>query len=229
MGCCIANRRMLYDTILERRVIFLPARGQHEPKHQIHNKGIANVCINGEWNTLEVVIGNRQFDKIHRISGETMLDMFENGSCVPFLKFHQIQFMCDGDEPCILTYDIVSLKTPETFEFVYKSQQSMDKVDTYMTIQSVPLSFNNLIEKLTIHCEYPVNDIAFHYDKCSPSVQVTRKTNSLWELDFDKKPVNFSQIDFPFLCVWTQTTNTIRAFATGIQTAQSRYGLMQIV
>ena len=220
--------RIPYDSILERRVVEF-TRGCHEPDHQVHNRGIANVRIDGEWDTLEVDIGNKQIDKIHRLSGTHVFDIFENGSCIPFLKFHRIQFMYTGSASCMLSYDIVSLDAPEKFEFAYKSQQYTGKVDTSMPIQSVPLSFNNLIEKLTIHCEYPVTAITFFYREHGPSLPVIQKTKSIWVLDFSIQSVNFSQLDYPFLCIQTPTTNTIRVFATGIQLVQSMHGLIRII
>ena len=219
--------RITYDRILERRVIFLPKNGYHKPEHQIHNCGIANVCINGDWDTLEVDMGNKRLDKIHSISGNNLFDIFENGSCVPFLKFHAIEFMCKGYNHCILSYDIVSLNTPEKCEFFYKSQQFTDEVDTNMTIQSITLSFNHPIEKLTAHCEYPVTAINFFYSQHGPSLLFTRKSESIWELDFGRKPVNFSLIDSPSLEVCTPTLNRLRIFATGIQIAQIMYGMMR--
>jgi hypothetical protein len=225
----LRGSRVTYDNIIERRIIFIPENGHHEPEHQIHNRGIANVRIDGDWDTLEVDIGNWQFDKIHRVSGTTVFDIFENGSCVPFLKFHRIQFMCKGYKHCILSYDIVSLNTPEKCEFVYKSQQFTGKMDTNMTIQSIPLSFNHPIENLIVHCEYPVSDINFFYSRHGPSLPFTQKSDSLWELDFGRKVVNFSQIDSPSLEVSTPTINAIRVFATGFQIAQIMYGMMRIV
>ena len=219
--------RITYDRILERRVIE-SVSGHHKPEHQIHNRGIANVRISGEWDTLEVDVGHQRMDKIYRMSGTIVCDIFENGSCVPFLKFHPIQFMYTGIGMCVLSYDIVSLSTPEKFEIVYKAQQYTGRVETNMTIQSFPLSFNHPIEKLTAHCEYPVNDLTFYYDRDSPGLPFIQKTKSRWELAFDK-PVNFSKLDTPFICVWTPTTNTIRTFATGFQKAHSVYGTMRVL
>jgi hypothetical protein len=224
-----AASRMTYDHIVERRVVEF-VKGHHEPKHQyLHDRnGIANVRIDGEWDTLELVIGYQRMDKIYSMSGTHTFDIFENGACVPFLKFHRIEFLYTGGGPCVLSYDIVSLRTPEKFEIVYKSQQYTGRVETNMTIQSFPLSFNHPIEKLTAHCEYPVNDLTFYYDRDSPGLPFIQKTKSRWELDFDKS-VNFSKLDTPFICVWTPTTNTIRIFATGFQKAQSIYGTMRIL
>ena len=64
--------------------------------------------IYGNWEAVRLMVGAQQFDKLSKDIYVNTFQMLNDGCCLPYLKYHNIEFFIEGGD-YQLEYDIVSV------------------------------------------------------------------------------------------------------------------------
>jgi len=214
---------------------------------ELKGKGITNLKIDGDWESLEVVIGGQLVDKIYKIWECNSPYILQAPYCIPFLEHHSIDICVSHNKQYTLTYDIVSVSHPcvlskkecsnTRYDFVFNFLIFTGFEEIESDIQYTYIPFNNLIERLVVYCDNPVDYIKFHYgnikffnDKKNPlfTLSFQKINDTKWELDFGEQTVNFSRIERPFLEIRSFTKNIIGVFAVAKNIAIIKNGLFRL-
>lgn len=214
---------------------------------ELKGKGITNLKIEGDWESLEVVIGGQLVDKIYKIWECNSPYILQAPYYIPFLEHHSIDICVSHNKQYTLTYDIVSVshscalleknkdKDKEYantgYEFVFKTLNFTGFQDIESDIQYTYIPFNHPIERLVVYCDNPVDYIKFLYNKktnLSLTLSFQKINDKKWELDFGEQTVNFSRIERPYIEICSSTKNTIGVFAVAKKVGtikNGRFGL----
>jgi len=191
------GKRLLYNKVIERKKFINSGKIRHKAEFLGEGTGVANMKIHGDWEHVILMVGGQQFDKIYKEIRENTFQMLNDGCCLPYLEYHEMDFCIEGGD-YQLEYDIVSvdfnLKTQQEY-FVKQIQYSGPQNN----VDKINISFNHPVEKIIVYTEKPVSNVQFLLSQMYffPFTQID---STHWELNFEPT-LNFSVIDYRQTCI----------------------------
>jgi hypothetical protein len=218
------GKRLLYTRIIESKKFTNSGKIRHKVEFLGEGTGVANMKIHGDWEHVRLEVGGQQFDKIYKETRENTFQMLNDGCCLPYLEYHEIDFCIEGGD-YELEYDIVSV------DFNFKIQQEyfikqIQYSGPEKKIDKINISFNHPVEKIIVYTDKPVSNVQF---LLSPKYffPFTQIDSTHWEFQFEPT-LNFSVIDYrdPFIvCESTFEENTLHCIGITHHIVRFMYGM----
>jgi len=153
------GKRLLYNEVIETKKFTNYGGVTHKIEFPGDGTGVANMKIYGNWEVVRLMVGGQQFDKLSKDIHVNTFEMLNQGCCLPYLKYHSIDFSIEGDD-YELEYDIVSVDFNFEIEQKYFVKQ-LQYSGPEKKIDKINISFNHPVEKIIIYTEKPVSNVQF--------------------------------------------------------------------
>jgi hypothetical protein len=189
---------------------------------RIPGYGITNLKVSGEFESLEILIGNVKFEKFWNLPGFTC---YLQNHIEPCLEHMLMEFKVHHTGPVEVSYDYVKLLNydKETNYQVLFQQTQLQEVDLNKGLNKIPVYFNHPVTKLKLvqkNRETTLKDPFLVFPEAETMVYFTEANEKIFE-----PSVNFSRVEKCFLYVESTEDCRIYVIAECKQIMRYMYGM----
>ena len=153
------GKRLLYNEVIETKKFTNSGKITHKIEFPSDGTGVANMKIYGNWESVRLMVGGQQFDKLSKDIPINTFQMLNDGCCLPYLEYHNIEFFIEGGD-YQLEYDIVSVDFNFEIDQEYFVKQ-LQYSGPEKNVDKININFNHPVEKIIVYTEKPVSNVQF--------------------------------------------------------------------